>query len=32
MTTSRSIEEICSLTGEDAPRIIGRVFWWEVFD
>ncbi|WP_282734609.1 helix-turn-helix transcriptional regulator [Halomonas rhizosphaerae] len=25
-------EEICSLMGEDAPRIIGRVFWWEVFD
>ena len=25
-------EEVCSLMGEDAPRIIGRVFWWEVFD
>lgn len=25
-------EEIHSLMGPDAPRIIGRVFWWEVFD
>lgn len=25
-------EEIHGLMGPDAPRIIGRVFWWEVFD
>ncbi len=25
-------EEICSMMGDEAPRILGRVFWWEVFD
>ena len=25
-------EEMHSLMGPDAPKIIGRVFWWEVFD
>lgn len=25
-------EETHSLMGPDAPKIIGRVFWWEVFD
>ncbi|ASK18885.1 hypothetical protein CEK60_06025 [Halomonas sp. N3-2A] len=25
-------EETYSLMGPDAPKIIGRVFWWEVFD
>lgn len=25
-------EEVYSLMGQDAPRVIGRVFWWEVFD
>lgn len=25
-------EETHSLMGPDAPRVIGRVFWWEVFD
>ncbi|TDX30790.1 phage repressor protein C with HTH and peptisase S24 domain [Modicisalibacter xianhensis] len=25
-------EEVHSLMGPDAPRIIGRVFWWENFD
>ncbi|MGS2743576.1 LexA family transcriptional regulator [Halomonas sp. LS-001] len=25
-------EEVHSLMGPDAPKIIGRVFWWEVFD
>ncbi|WP_339885624.1 helix-turn-helix transcriptional regulator [Vreelandella maris] len=25
-------EEIHSLMGPDAPKVIGRVFWWEVFD
>lgn len=25
-------EETHALMGPDAPRIIGRVFWWEVFD
>ncbi|MGM0858632.1 MAG: XRE family transcriptional regulator [Pseudomonadota bacterium] len=25
-------EEVYSLMGPDAPRVIGRVFWWEVFD
>ncbi len=25
-------EEVHSLMGPDAPKVIGRVFWWEVFD
>lgn len=25
-------EEVHALMGPDAPKIIGRVFWWEVFD
>lgn len=25
-------EEICNLLGDEAPQILGRVFWWEVFD
>jgi len=25
-------EEVHGLIGPDAPKIIGRVFWWEVFD
>jgi len=25
-------EEVCGLMGPDAPKIIGRVFWWENFD
>lgn len=25
-------EEVCSMMGDEAPRILGRVFWWEVFD
>jgi len=25
-------EEVCMLGHHDSPRIIGRVFWWEVFD
>lgn len=25
-------EEVYSLMGPDSPKIIGRVFWWEVFD
>ena len=25
-------EEVCTLGHQDAPLIIGRVFWWEVFD
>nr|WP_267964128.1 helix-turn-helix transcriptional regulator [Halomonas sp. MCCC 1A11057] len=25
-------EEVYSMMGDEAPQILGRVFWWEVFD